>query len=188
MKIFYKIYHFVLKIYTKIKFNPKIYGINNIPSKGKLIIISNHKSNYDFLAMGLIAKRPIHFVVKSSLYRGILSLILKSIEAIPVDRSKKNPETIKLATNYLKKDEIIGIFPEGTINKTSKLTMDFKIGAIKMAYETNSPILPIAILGKYQKNRLYIKIDKPFYVESTNLTAENERLRMRLEENLRGIR
>ena len=49
----------------------------------------------------------------------------------------------------LKEDKVIGIFPEGTINRTDDIIMPFKIGAVKMAYETNSEIVPFAITGDF---------------------------------------
>lgn len=188
MNFFYKIYRFILVIYAKIKFKPKVYGLENLPQKGPLILVANHRSNYDFLSMGLIEKNPLHFLAKSSLFKGPLKPILKSVQVIPIDRTKKNPESYLLAKSFLEKGHCIGIFPEGTLNKTKKPTIDFKIGAVKLAYETNTPIIPIAIFGAYKKNRLRIKIGTPFYVKSSNLTLENHLLRKTIEELLRGIK
>ena len=76
---------------------------------------------------------------------------------IPVDRSKKNKEALDIAKSYLDNDKIIGIFPEGTIPKDKKL-LPFKIGAVKMAYDTNASIVPFAITGNYKFRSKNLKI------------------------------
>ena len=54
--------------------------------------------------------------------------------------------------------------------------MPFKIGTVKMAYETNSYIVPFVITGKYQlfKGHITIEFLKPYRPLSSDLTAENE--------------
>ena len=97
-------------------------------------------------------------------------------------------DALKSAINTLEQDKVIGIFPEGTINRTDDLIMPFKIGAVKMAKETNTKIVPFVITGKYKvfKKSVTIEFLKPIEIKSDNLTKENERLmnliRKKLEE------
>ena len=85
---------------------------------------------------------------------------------IPVDRSKKDNNAKILAIDVLKNNGAIGIFPEGTINRTNDIIMPFKYGAIKMAKETNSYIVPFAITNKYKffKKFVIISFGKPYKV------------------------
>jgi 1-acyl-sn-glycerol-3-phosphate acyltransferase len=73
---------------------------------------------------------------------------------------------------------VIGIFPEGTINRTDDIIMPFKIGAVKMAKETNTKIVPFVITGEYKafKKNIAIEFLKPIEIKSDNLTKENEKL------------
>ena len=75
-------------------------------------------------------------------------------------------------------EKVIGIFPEGTINKTKDIIMPFKIGAVKMASETDSQIVPFTITGKYKafKKNITIEFYKPISIKSDDLTKENEKL------------
>ncbi|MDE6285298.1 MAG: 1-acyl-sn-glycerol-3-phosphate acyltransferase, partial [Bacilli bacterium] len=138
---------------------------------------ANHQSNYDFLGMAIGTKRPIHFMVKKELFKNIIKPLLYSIKAIPVDRKKKNPEAMSQATKYLKQKKLVGIFPEGTFNKTLEPLAPFKMGTIKLAYENNVPIIPILIKNQDQKRKLWIHISQPFYVATAELEKENEKLR-----------
>ena len=79
---------------------------------------------------------------------------------------------------YLENEKVIGIFPEGTFSKTNEL-LPFKIGAVKMAYDTNTKIVPFAITGKYRlfSKNLKIEFGKPLSILNSNLDLENKNLR-----------
>ena len=81
------------------------------------------------------------------------------------------------AYNYLENERVIGIFPEGTHGK--KKILPFKIGAVKMAYETQCEIIPFAITGTYKifSKDLKIEFGKPIKVKNNNLDNENQKLR-----------
>ena len=69
---------------------------------------------------------------------------------IPVYRNGKDKKALETAISCLKKGELVGVFPEGTVNKNSATTvLPFKIGAVKMAKETGCPIVPFTIKGRY---------------------------------------
>ena len=68
-------------------------------------------------------------------------------------------------------------FPEGTVNKTSDVILPFKIGAVKMAHDTDSLIVPFTIKGKFRLfNNLRIEFFKPYKISSDDLTLENQKL------------
>ena len=96
---------------------------------------------------------------------------------IPVNRKIKDHNVLVHAYNYLENEKVIGIFPEGTFGKGKILP--FKIGAVKMAYETKCDIIPFSITGTYKlfSRDLKIVFGKPIKVKSDNLDKENEKLR-----------
>jgi len=126
------------------------YKNNELIAKNeKIILAGNHTSKLDPLLLMSSSNRVIHFLAKIELFSGIKKHFFNNLGLIPVDRSKRNPQAIKKSIEFLNQGEIIGIFPESTINKTDDLIMPFKKGAVVMAYETDSKILPFAITGKY---------------------------------------
>lgn len=175
--LFYKAYALFLRIYFHIRFSPTIIGKENIPKKGACIIIANHRANHDFLSLGIGTKRTIHFLVKDTLFKGVLKILLNSIGAIPVNRKSRNPEAIERSLCYLKKGEIIGLFPEGTFNKTNDALAPFKTGAIRLAYKSKCKIIPIVIIGKYKRKKLKIIIKEPYEVTSNDYKLETSKLR-----------
>jgi 1-acyl-sn-glycerol-3-phosphate acyltransferase len=154
-----------------------ISGRKNIPKTGA-IIASNHKGNRDGIEVLFVVRRPIHFFGKSSLSKGILSPIARSIGFIPIDRSRRNTAALKFAAKQLKKGKLVGIMPEGTVNRTSKPLLPFKFGAVKMAAETGKPLVPTAL---YKKKIIF---GEPFYANPKNLEASNQELALKIEQLL----
>ena len=175
--IFMKIIRPIITLLFKIIYNPTIIGKENIPKKGKIILAGNHTNNLDCLLLISSVKRNIHFLAKDELWKGPKKIIFNNLGLIKVNRRKKDKECLINAINYLKNEKVIGIFPEGTIGK--KELLPFKIGAVKMAYETNSEIIPFVITGKYKIlfNNLKIEFCKPIKIKNNDLTKENENLR-----------
>ncbi len=175
--VLYRIIRPIITCLFKFFFTPKIKGKENIPSNKGIILAGNHTSNLDCLLLMSSTKRPIHFLAKNELWRGLKKIIFANLGLIPVDRSRKNPEALKKAYEYLEEEKVIGIFPEGTTEKNRGL-LPFKIGAVKMAKQTNSPIIPFVIKGKYHlfSKNLTIEFLKPLKVEE-ELEKENNKLR-----------
>lgn len=177
--LLYKILMPLNKVFMKL-YKPTYIGINNIPKTGSVIIAGNHTSKLDPLLLMSSTNRCIHFLAKIELFKGNKKIFFKNLGIIPVDRKRKNPEAINLANKYLLNNKVIGLFPEATINKTKDIIMPFKYGAVKMAHETNSMIVPFSITNKYKlfKKSVIICFDKPYkvtgYLKKDNTILEEK--------------
>lgn len=167
-------------------FTPKYKNKNNIPKNTAVVLAGNHKSIFDCATIVSSTKRPVHFLAKKELMNTKLKIFFKGMGIIPVDRKNKNPKALEQAIKTLNNNKIIGIFPEGTTNKTNKLIMPFKYGAVKMAKETNAYIVPFTITGKYKIfGGLTITFGKPYKV-TDELEQENKKLMKKVTKLLRG--
>lgn len=164
--LLYKILIPLDKIFMKFIYKATYVGKENIPAKDAVILAGNHTAKLDPLLLMSSTNRCIHFLAKIELFKGLKKIFFKNVGIIPVDRKRKNPEAINLANNYLLDNKVIGIFPESTINKTKDIIMPFKYGAVKMAAETNSYIVPFSITKKYKlfQKSVTICFDKPYKV------------------------
>lgn len=178
--ILYTIVRPIVTICFKIIYKPKYIGIENIPKEGRVILASNHKNNLDCIYLISSTKRTIHFLAKKELFSGLKKIIFNNMGLIPVDRgnSEKRHEAFLESIKYLENDKVIGIFPEGTFNKSDKPILPFKMGSVKMSYETKSPIVPVIIKGEYKKfsKNLVIEFLKPIYISSDDFENENKKL------------
>ena len=93
------------------------------------------------------------------LFHGLTKPIVKGMGCVPVNRKIHDKNALQSAYNYLNNDLCVGIFPEGTINRTDKTIMNFKIGAVKACNKTDTKLVPFVITGKYKLFRKGIKIE-----------------------------
>ena len=164
------------KILLKTMYKPEFEGLHNIPKKGPIVLAGNHTHNFDCVFMFSCTKRTIHFMAKHTLFKGWKKHFLNSYGAIPVHRDRKDKDALSSAIEVLNRGGVIGIFPEGTHNKTDDIILPFKYGAVKMAKETGAKIVPFSITGKYKKGgKLKICFGEAYNVTG-DLTEENEKL------------
>lgn len=175
----YTIFKHLLKIPFKLYYNPKIIGESNIPETGALIICANHKHLMDQCPIIISTKRMIHYLAKKEYFDGKFAIFFKASGCIPVNRSIKDQDAKEHAINLLKQGFVVGLFPEGTRNKTKEFLLPFKYGAVSMAKKTNAQILPVGISGdyKFRSKNLTIKIGKPFKIDKMTLEEANDKLK-----------
>lgn len=107
---------------------------------GPILFTPNHPNQaVDPFIMGVITKRSVSFVAKSTLFKNpVLGAFFRSLNMIPVYRKSdaqdisKNEETFRAVAEALKEQKAIVIFPEGTSSEARKL-LPLKTGAARMA-------------------------------------------------------
>lgn len=184
--VFYRFIRRPLAAVFKAAYKPSITGKRNIPEEGSIILAGNHTNYLDCLLVGCATKRCVHYLAKDELMKGPLKYLFKGFGIIPVNRRTKDKEALSKAKEYLNDDKVIGIFPEGTINRTDDVIMPFKFGAVKMAHDTNTKIVPFIITGKYKLFERSVKIhfEEPITV-SENLEESNNELMSVVSDGIR---
>lgn len=188
----YKLFKPFLSPLFKLYYNPKIINSKVIPKDGNILIVGNHKHVFDQCSIIISTKRIIHFMAKKEYFEGKLAWFFKITGCISVDRNTHDGKAKNIAIKVLKNGGAIGLFPEGTRNKTNnKLLLDFKYGTVSMANKTNSIIIPYAITGdyKFRSKNLMIRFGTPFKAND-NLELANKKLYEEIEklmkENLKA--
>lgn len=169
----------ILVLIMKAVFHPRIVGRHNIPSLEGAIIAGNHKNLLDPILVDISTKRTVYALGKKSLFKGPLGIFLKTIGTIPVDQySESNKGALNEAFKLLEGDNLVNISPEGRVNKSDKLLLPFKYGAVSLAMKTRKKIIPYAITGKYIPfiNNLKITFGKPIDIMEDDYDKANERL------------
>lgn len=181
----YKILKPVLGVVFKLYYNPQIIGSENIPKEGSILIVGNHKHIMDQCSIIISTKRVIHYMAKREYFDNkLVAWFFKGTGCISVDRSIKDTKATELALEVLNNGGAIGLFPEGTRNKTDKLLLPFKYGAVSMAKKTSSYLVPFGIKGdyKFRSKNLVVTIGKPFKVDDLSLEDANNKLREKIKE------
>lgn len=173
----------LLGIFFLIFFRPKIVGREKIPKDGGVILAGNHRHIFDPCMPILSTKRPVHYMAKKELFNSPIGWFFKVVGCIPVDRGHDNTDSKEAALEVLREGEVLGIFPEGTRNKSLNGLLPFKYGAVSMSNKNGALIVPFAITGKYRlfNNKLTIRFGKGF-IASDDLERANKRLVSEIEE------
>ena len=179
----YKLFKIILGPIFKFYYKPKFIGIENIPKDGSILIVGNHVHLMDQCLPILSTKRVINYMAKKEYFDNKkVAWFFKSAGCISVDRSKKDDEAVKSALEVLNSGGAIGLFPEGTRNRTDNLLLDFKFGAVSMACKTNSYLVPFGISGKYKfRGGVTVEFGKPFKVKNADLNGANKKLKKEVE-------
>jgi 1-acyl-sn-glycerol-3-phosphate acyltransferase len=136
-------------------------GREHIPASGPAIIASNHVGYLDFCFVMLAPPRPrreVRFLARAEFFdRPVTGFLLRQLRQIPVDVHGGAPSAIAAATEALRRGELVGLHPEGTISP-SFVPRRAKSGAIRLADATGAPIIPCAVWGS---QRLLTKGRRP---------------------------
>src|SRR5712672_3763253 len=99
-----------------------VYNSGRVPLKGPVILAANHASFLDPPLVGSGLKRDINYLARKSLFRyPVLGWILRTVNAVPVDRDGGGAAGLRAIMNRLHAGGAIILFPEGTRTRDGKL-------------------------------------------------------------------
>ncbi|MBR2876640.1 MAG: 1-acyl-sn-glycerol-3-phosphate acyltransferase [Clostridia bacterium] len=180
----FKILSTILKPIFKFWYSPKLIGKENIPENGAIVVACNHKHLMDQCMVIVSTKRPIHYMAKSEYFENKkVAWFFKAAGCIPVHRNGHDTDAKDAATEVLQSKGALGIFPEGTRNKTEDLLMPFKFGAVSLAKKNNALVIPVGVSGdyKFRPKNLVARIGEPIDVSEMDLEEANEKLHKTVE-------
>ena len=125
----------------------RVYGKENIPKEGPLLICPNHSGMADpfWTVFALKPKQRIRFMAKKeAMDTPVLGSILRWLGVFGVDRGGADVNAIKTGLKCLKDGQWLLIFPEGTRVKKGKQA-EAKAGAVLLSSRTGTPILPVYV-------------------------------------------
>jgi 1-acyl-sn-glycerol-3-phosphate acyltransferase len=125
-------------------------GREHLPPQGHpFVLVANHQSYLDGLALAEAVERPVGFVAKSELLaRPIVAAFMRRMGANFVDRFDPyagSAESARLNA-VLARGETLAFFPEGTFREQPGL-LPFRMGAFAAAARAGVPLIPVALRG-----------------------------------------
>lgn len=162
----YHIARLVLKPIYSFFYHIRIEGKENIPKGVPFIACSNHVSAIDPILLGISFPLRVNCIAKAELFKNkFIGFFLKQLGAFPIKRGEPDLKSIKMALKLLSEKNVLGIFPEGTRNKSEDTIAE--PGIALLAIKAKVPILPMAIISDYKFfKKTTIKIGKPIFLDS----------------------
>jgi 1-acyl-sn-glycerol-3-phosphate acyltransferase len=162
--------------------NVVVIGAEHIAPGRPQILLSNHVSWYDVLALATVVPKRYRFVGKQELARVPLwGRAWQASGHIAIDRrdTHRAVESLERAGRLVREDRsAIIIFPEGTRSATGELQR-FKKGAFMLALHSGIEIIPVAVQGTHsimtrsswrvRSGRIIVRFGRP--IESAGYTA-----------------
>ncbi len=168
---------------SKLQYNIKIIGRENLKKGQKYLYTANHTSYLDPPFVSLAANTTVAYMAKQELFTDknwLLRFVVKILGAFAVNREKPELATFKTVLDLLKTKWSLGIFPEGQIRKTGVLE-NIQKGFVTIAKKAKMEIVPIGICGfdgyagkALFKKHITVKIGKPISFELSETEIINE--------------
>lgn len=188
-----KFYRWLLNNYTwfaLVVLNVKLHvdGMDKVPEGVRYLLVENHYSNYDPIVTWYVFKKDtLAFVSKPENFKvPFFGRMIRKCCFMAIDR--ENPrnavKTVDKAARFMKEDKVsIGIYPEGTRNKSYVGLLPFHNSVFKIAQKANNaPIVIVGVSGteKIHKNtpwkrtHVYVEVLQVLQTEEVQAMRTNE--------------
>lgn len=128
--------------------------LEHIPSDGPAIVVGNHRSYFDSVAVALAVERSgrvARFLGKKEVFDvPLVGMMARAIGGIRVERGTGSDEPLRAAAEALEAGDVIFLMPQGTIPRGPAffdVELKGRWGAARLAAMTKAPVIPLALWG-----------------------------------------
>jgi 1-acyl-sn-glycerol-3-phosphate acyltransferase len=183
MNVSYRCAWILFRVMYATYFRWRVYGAENVPATGGVILAANHASFLDPPLIGSGLKRDINYLARESLFRfPVAGWILHSWNSVPVDRDGGGAKGLKIILGRLLGGAGIILFPEGTRTLDGRL-QPARSGIGLVVAKSNAPVVPVRVFGTFEAYGRNVKFPRPKRVAVKYGTPMNfEKLRAEAKE------
>ncbi len=114
---------------------------------GGFVIVANHASGLDPLLMQFGSGRKVRFMMASDQMHPALGRFWRALDVLPVTYTPKDAATLREAVRHVKGGGVVGVFPEGAIEKPKCQLAPFAEGTGALVALTKAPVVLLWISG-----------------------------------------
>lgn len=143
-----------LQVFSRIvsarMFDLKVYGMDNVPREGGVLLLSNHQSYLDPVLLAVKLHRPMSYLAKASLFKNkYFAWLITSLNAFPIKQGTGDRAAIEEMIRRLKQGYLLNVFPEGHRTKDGEIG-PIQRGVVLVLRKAPVPIVPVVIDGSFQ--------------------------------------
>lgn len=125
-------------------------GERNVPRCGPALLVANHESFLDPIAVGLAARRRLYYLARKTLFKNpVFGRYLRSVNSVPVDQEGLGIEGLRTIAGQLRAGHAVLVFPEGGRTPDGRL-QPLKGGVYVLLKRSPAPVLPVGIAGAFE--------------------------------------
>ncbi|MCW5757714.1 MAG: 1-acyl-sn-glycerol-3-phosphate acyltransferase [Phycisphaeraceae bacterium] len=147
-------YH-AIRGYVWLRHRPTVEGREHVPGVsggatgrvGPLIVVANHASGVDPLLIQAVLPFEPRWVMASDMRHPMGEWLWRFAKVIFVDRDGGDPAGVREALRHLGDGGVLGLFPEGGIERRERTLRPFQPGIGLLVRRSGARVLPIVIEG-----------------------------------------
>jgi 1-acyl-sn-glycerol-3-phosphate acyltransferase len=173
--LLWKILQIPARFLTTNLFDLKVYGLENVPESGGVLLVANHQSYLDPVLVAVRLRRPVSFMAKSELFENpFLGWLIRALHAYPVRKGEGDIGAIRQAIQRLNDGYALNVYPEGTRTLDGNIA-PLEKGIALIIRKVDVPVVPVAIHGSFQAwtkgsklfhpHPIWLNYGKPLYLK-----------------------
>ena len=149
-RIWHEFARFILVGIVWLIYRVKVYGKENIPTDGSVLILSSHQSLFDpILCQGWL-RRPFYYVPRDTLFVGFWGMLIDWFYTIPINQEKPGVKSMRAIIDVLKGGHIVCLYPEGSRTFDGRID-EIKPGFSLLVRRSGAVIVPMVIDGIFER-------------------------------------
>jgi 1-acyl-sn-glycerol-3-phosphate acyltransferase len=138
------------EIYTALVHHERVEGAENIPASrtpGSLLVVLNHTAGIDPLLAQSVVPFEIRWIMTADMRHPVLEWFWQFARVIFLDQEGGEVSGAREAIRHVKNGGVLGIFPEGGLERPRRHILPFEPGVGFLIRRTGAPVLPVVIQG-----------------------------------------
>lgn len=174
----------LIRMYSRLVHRLRVEGRQNVPRSrvpGPLIVVCNHTAGVDPLLVQAACPFEIRWIMAADMQLAAPAF-WRWAGVISVDRQKGDAGAAREAIRYVKSGGVLGIFPEGGIERPARTIIPFEPGVGLIIRRTGARVLPMIVDGTpvaeapwtslVHLSRSRLRVMEPIDYSSTGLSAQ----------------
>ena len=141
--------YYAIRVYVWLRHRPTVRGREHVPGDdaGPLIVVANHASGVDPLLVQSVLPFEPRWMMAADMRHPMGEWLWRFGRIIFVDRGGSDPVGVREALRHLSGGGVLGLFPEGGIERRVRTLKPFQPGVGLLIRRSGARVLPIVIEG-----------------------------------------